>query len=73
MRRSQAVVGFWLMHAVRRRELVDEPLRDLFARLADGSLRVVEGASYGLSEARSAHEDLQARRTMGKLVLDPRR
>ena len=73
MRRSQAVVGFWLVHAVRRRELVDEPLRELFARVADGSLRVVEGKTYGLSEARQAHEDLQARRTMGKLLLDPRR
>jgi NADPH:quinone reductase len=73
MRRSQTVVGFWLMHAVRDRAMVDEPLRDLFARVADGSLRVVEGATYGLSEVRRAHEDLQARRTTGKLLLDPRR
>jgi NADPH2:quinone reductase len=73
MRRSQAVVGFWLMHAVRDPAMVDEPLRDLFARVADGSLRVVEGETYGLSEARRAHEDMQARRTTGKLLLDPRR
>jgi NADPH2:quinone reductase len=73
MRRSQAVVGFWLMHAVRRPEMVGPPLQDLFARVADGSLRVVEGATYPLSEARRAHEDLQARRTVGKLLLDPRR
>jgi NADPH2:quinone reductase len=73
MRRSQAVVGFWLMHALRDRAMVDEPLRDLFERVAKGSLRVVEGATYGLSEARKAHEDLQARRTTGKLLLDPRR
>ena len=33
--------------------------------------KVVEGAVYPLSEARRAHEDLQARRTTGKLVLDP--
>jgi NADPH2:quinone reductase len=73
MSRSQAVVGFWLVHAVRDRAMVDEPLRDLFGRVADGSLRVVEGRTYGLSEARRAHEDLQARRTTGKLLLDPRR
>jgi len=73
MRRSQAVVGFWLMHALRDPQLVEEPLRDLFGRLADGSLRVVEGRTYGLSEARQAHEDLQARRTTGKLLLDPQR
>jgi NADPH2:quinone reductase len=72
MGRSHAVVGFWLMHCLRRpQEMVAEPLRDLFARVAAGELKVVEGAVYGLSEARRAHEDLQARRTSGKLVLDP--
>jgi NADPH2:quinone reductase len=73
MRRSHAVVGFWLMHCLRRPEMVAEPLRDLFARTARGELRVVEGETYGLSEVRRAHEDLQARRTSGKLLLDPAR
>ena len=72
MRRSQAVIGFWLMHCLRRpQELVAEPLRDLFERAAAGTLRVVEGDVYPMSEVRRAHEDLQARRTVGKLVLDP--
>jgi NADPH:quinone reductase len=73
MARSQAVVGFWLMHALRDPAKVGPPLRELFGRLAAGELRVVEGETYGLSEARRAHEDLQARRTTGKLLLDPRR
>jgi NADPH2:quinone reductase len=73
MRRSQAVIGFWLMHAIRRPEMVEGPLHDLFGRVADGSLRVIEGETYPLSETRRAHEDLQARRTSGKLLLDPRR
>jgi NADPH:quinone reductase len=73
MRRSQAVVGFWLMHAVLRPEMVEGPLHDLFGRVADGSLRVIEGETYPLSETRRAHEDLHARRTSGKLLLDPRR
>jgi NADPH:quinone reductase len=72
MARSQAVVGFWLMHCLRHpREMVAEPLVDLLARTAAGDLRVVEGDVYPLSEARQAHEDLRARRTTGKLVLDP--
>jgi NADPH2:quinone reductase len=72
MGRSQSVVGFWLMHCLRRpREMVAEPLQDLFARTASGELRVVEAEVYPLSEARRAHEDLRARRTTGKLVLDP--
>jgi NADPH:quinone reductase len=74
MRHSQAVVGFWLMHCLLKpAELVDAPLRELLEMVAGGELRVVEGEEYGLSEARRAHEDLQARRTTGKLVLDPSR
>jgi NADPH:quinone reductase len=73
MRGSTAVVGFWLVHVLQRPELVGGPLMDLFGQVASGTLRVVEGATYPLSEARRAHEDMQARRTTGKLVLDPRR
>jgi NADPH2:quinone reductase len=73
MRRSRAVVGFWLMDCLRKpAELVEAPLRELFGLVAGGGLRVVEGETYPLSEARRAHEDLQARRTTGKLLLDPR-
>jgi NADPH2:quinone reductase len=73
MRRSQAVVGFWLMHCLGHPAMVADPLRELFELTAAGRLRVVEGEAYGLSEVRRAHEDLQARRTSGKLVLDPSR
>jgi NADPH2:quinone reductase len=74
MRKSRGVIGFWLMHCLRRpAELVDAPLQELFERAAAGELRVVEGGTYPLSEVRRAHEDLQARRTSGKLTLDPER
>ncbi len=72
MRHSSAVIGFWLAHCFARpREMLAEPLTDLFERVSAGSLKVVEGTVYPLSEVRRAHEDLQARRTTGKLVLDP--
>ena len=74
MGRSHAVVGFWLADCLRRlEEMVAAPLQELFARVASGDLRVIEGAVYPLSEARRAHEDLRARRTVGKVVLDPGR
>jgi NADPH2:quinone reductase len=73
LRRSQSVIGFWLFEALKHPELVDEPLRELFDHLAAGRLSVVEGETYPLSEARRAHEDLQARKTTGKVMLDPRR
>jgi NADPH2:quinone reductase len=71
MRRSQAVIGYWLMHSLRDPSQVGPPLADLFDRVRRGELRVVEGATYPLSEAAQAHEDMQARRTTGKIVLDP--
>jgi NADPH2:quinone reductase len=73
MRRSHAVVGFWLMHCLRVPEMVGPPLRELGRLVASGDLRVVEGETYGLSEVRRLHEDLAARRTTGKLVIDPQR
>ena len=73
MRRSHAIVGFWLMHCLSDPAMVAGPLRELFELTAAGELRVVEGEVYGLSEVRRAHEDLAARRTSGKLVLDPSR
>ncbi len=72
LRHSSAVIGFWLAHCFARpQEMLAEPLQELFDRVAGGSLKVVEGPTYPLSEARRAHEDLKARRTTGKLLLDP--
>jgi NADPH2:quinone reductase len=71
MRRSTAVVGFWLVHCLGQPELVAEPLADLFARAARGELRAIVGATYPLADAARAHTDMQARRTTGKLLLDP--
>jgi NADPH:quinone reductase len=73
MRKSRAVVGFWLMHCVGRREMMEEPLADLFDRAVKGELRPQVGETYALSDVRRAHEDMQGRRTSGKLLLDPAR
>jgi NADPH:quinone reductase len=71
MRRSHAVVGFWLMHCLGRRDMLEEPLVDLFTRAAAGELRVVVGGTYPLAEAAVAQLALEQRRTTGKLLLDP--
>src|SRR5919109_950207 len=73
MRKSRAVIGFWLMHCLGRRDMMEEPLRDLFERAARGELVPQLGATYALSDVRQAHEDLQGRGTTGKLLLDPSR
>ena len=71
MRRTQTVVGFWLMRCLGQPSMVDEALADLFGRAARGELRAVVGGTYPLAEAARAQEDLAARRTTGKLLLDP--
>jgi NADPH:quinone reductase len=74
MRRSRAVVGFWLVHCMAKpRDMLAEPIAELLRMVAAGELRPIVGGIYPLSEARRAHEDMRARKTTGKLVLDPSR
>jgi NADPH:quinone reductase len=44
---------------------------ELFGAVADGKLSVRIGGRYPLADARRAHEDLQGRKTTGKLLLVP--
>jgi len=71
MARSRAVIGFWLVHCIGRPEMLRGAVTELLDLVAAGELRVIVGGTYPLSQARRAHEDIRARRTTGKLVLDP--
>ena len=70
MRKSHGVIGFWLMHLLGKPERMDRPLRELFELAAAGELRPQLGGRYPLGDVRRAHEDIQSRRTIGKLVLE---
>lgn len=52
-------------------ELLRERARALFGHIERGELKVRIGARYPLEEVRQAHEDLEARKTSGKLLLIP--
>jgi NADPH:quinone reductase len=73
MQKSRAVLGFWLAHCMARPAMLDAAMNELLPMVADGTLRPVVGGRYPLSDVRRAHEDLLARRSTGKLVLDPGR
>jgi NADPH:quinone reductase len=73
LRGSKSVVGFWLAHLLARPDLVAPMIGELLAAVARGELTATIGDTYPLSEAGRAHEDLVARRTTGKLLLDPSR
>jgi NADPH2:quinone reductase len=56
---------------IRSAALLQERARAVFDLIADGRLDVRIGERYPLAQARQAHEDLEARRTTGKLILVP--
>lgn len=53
------------------REELEWRAGDLFGWLQDGTLSIRIGAAYPLGEAARAHEDLESRKTTGKLLLIP--
>ncbi|WP_069171743.1 quinone oxidoreductase family protein [Streptomyces griseus] len=70
-RLNASVVGFWLRPTLAVPGAVEGPLGELLALVAADRLKPVTGADYPLAEARRAHADLLARRTVGKVVLRP--
>ncbi|HVD38970.1 MAG TPA: zinc-binding dehydrogenase [Solirubrobacterales bacterium] len=71
LRGSKSVIGFWLAHLLARQDLLVPMIGDLLTAIAKDELTVTIGEVYPLSDAARAHEDLIARRTSGKLLLDP--
>jgi NADPH2:quinone reductase len=60
-----------LVHYTATTEELSWRAQDLFGWIASGDLAVHIGGRYPIEEARRAHEDLEARRTTGKLLLIP--
>jgi NADPH:quinone reductase len=60
-----------LFHHIDTREELLAAAGSVYKEVAEGRLDVRIAHRYPLDEARKAHEDLQARRTTGKLVLIP--
>lgn len=67
MRRNAAVVGFWL--ATLPGPMIAEGMQALGGWLAAEKLRIIIGGEYPLEQAAQAQEDMEARRTHGKLAL----
>jgi NADPH2:quinone reductase len=61
-----------LEHYVATREELLWRAGEVFDSILDGSLRITISGRYPLADASRAHQDLQGRRTTGKLLLLPR-
>lgn len=68
---TKTISGFWLAHCFGHKELLQDVISELFALVLAGKLTPVVGASYPLSQAVQAHNDMLARKTTGKVTLDP--
>lgn len=60
-----------LFHYTRTAALLQETAEETFAAIADGFVKVATPRRYALADAAQAHRDLEARRTLGSLVLIP--
>lgn len=71
MRTSRSVVGFWIVHLLRRPDLLRQGIEELLGAVASGELEVVIGGVFPMSDVAQAQIELAERRTQGKLLLDP--
>ena len=62
---------FEICHGCRRCISLCTAFPTLFDLIDEGKLKIRIGGRYPLEHARQAHEDLEARRTTGKLLLIP--
>jgi NADPH2:quinone reductase len=60
-----------LVHYLRDRAELLERAEEVLGWVADGTIDVLVSGRYGLDEAARAHEELEARRTTGKLLIVP--
>ena len=68
---SKTITGFWLAHCFGKKELLNDVITELFSLVIDGKLKPVIGATFGLSQATKAHQEMLARKTTGKITLNP--
>jgi len=69
---SRAVVGFWLVHVLRRPGGLRIAMEELLSLARTGAIKAVDGGHYPLADAAEAHRALRSRGTVGKLVIDVR-
>ncbi|GAA3102595.1 quinone oxidoreductase family protein [Streptosporangium carneum] len=66
-----AVAGFWIRPLLAQPGGYRAQLNELLELTVTGRIRPIVGGEYALSDARTALEDILARRTTGKIVLRP--
>lgn len=68
---TKTITGFWLANCFGHKELLQDVISELFTLVLAGKITPVIGATYPLSQAVQAHQDMLERKTFGKVTLDP--
>lgn len=68
---TKTITGFWLANCFGHKELLQDVIAQLFTLVLAGKITPVVGATYPLSAAVQAHQEMLARKTSGKVTLDP--
>ncbi|WP_209121352.1 NADPH:quinone oxidoreductase family protein [Alkalihalobacillus sp. BA299] len=71
MQRNVSVVGFWLVHILKETKLYKESVKELLSYIGQRKLKLIIGKTMQLEDAEKAHQLIEGRKTIGKLVLNP--
>jgi NADPH2:quinone reductase len=71
MGKNHSVIGYYMTSLLRFRHLCAPALDDLQERVVRGDIRVIVGREAKLEDAADVHREMEARTTVGKLVLTP--
>jgi len=69
MQKSQKVSAFWLFTVLQAPELAERAVRQVVDWVGSGQLRIHIGLRLPLAQAAEAHRKMEARETMGKIIL----
>ena len=68
---SRTISGFYLADCATKSGLIPEAISELFKLIKSGILHPVVGQSFFMTQVVDAHKEILARKTMGKITLDP--
>lgn len=71
MQRNVSIIGFWLIHILKDVKLYKESVIELLNYIGEGKLKLIIGNTFPLDDAKLAHELIEGRQTIGKIVLNP--
>jgi len=68
---SRSIMGFHMAAVIRNNELFSEGRNEIQRLLYENKIKPVVGHIFKLNDAKSAHESIESRKTVGKVVLKP--